>query len=423
MSEALLNAILRLFATVAKEGEVTRQERDQIRVFLEEHLSKHAVAPYLSVFDDYSTSIATSSDDLGRIKKICQEINPLLTQKQKIVIVLELISIIQADGAISAHEEKLVKMIAENLRISSSAFEAIETFVLGRSPESLDHSRMLIIDASSSAAFRHARHLVRGHLDGCIAVLYVEETDLYFIKYLGHTAVYLNGIPVKFGKITVLAVGSLLRWEKDEPVYYGQILNKFKSFGDHSRTSFEAKNISFRFRNGRMGLRNINLSEESGNLVALMGGSGAGKSTLLHVLNGSDKPSQGEVLINGINIHLFPDQLEGVMGFVPQDDLLIEDLTVYQNLYYAAKLCFSERTEQEIDALVMKVLEDLGLAEIKHLKVGSPLRKTISGGQRKRLNLGLGSAVSVLIFLSVFLIAFLFIKGFGVRMNEGRPGG
>ena len=120
-----------------------------------------------------------------------------------------------------------------------------------------------------------------------------------------------------------------------------------------------------------------------------MGGSGAGKSTLLHVLNGSDKPSQGEVLINGINIHLFPDQLEGVMGFVPQDDLLIEDLTVYQNLYYAAKLCFSERTEQEIDALVMKVLEDLGLAEIKHLKVGSPLRKTISGGQRKRLNIGL----------------------------------
>ncbi|HYH60886.1 MAG TPA: sugar ABC transporter permease [Solirubrobacterales bacterium] len=41
----------------------------------------------------------------------------------------------------------------------------------------------------------------------------------------------------------------------------------------------------------------------------------------------------------------------------------------------------------------------------------------------ERLNLGLGSAVSVLIFLCVFLIAFLFIKGFGVKMNEGRPGG
>ena len=65
--------------------------------------------------------------------------------------------------------------------------------------------------------------------------------------------------------------------------------------------------------------------------------------------------------------------------------LLIEDLTVYQNLYYAAKLCFSDKSEAEIDSLVTKVLEDLGLAETKDLKVGSPLRKTISGGQRKRL--------------------------------------
>ncbi len=120
-----------------------------------------------------------------------------------------------------------------------------------------------------------------------------------------------------------------------------------------------------------------------------MGASGAGKSTLLHVLNGSEKPSLGTVRINGIDIHKNPDQIEGVIGFVPQDDLLIEDLTVYENLYFAAKLCFSDKSEKDIDALVMKVLEDLGLEETRDLKVGSPLRKTISGGQRKRLNIGL----------------------------------
>src|SRR5688572_5262413 len=120
-----------------------------------------------------------------------------------------------------------------------------------------------------------------------------------------------------------------------------------------------------------------------------MGASGAGKSTLLHVLNGSEKPSKGQVLINGIDIHREPKKIEGVIGFVPQDDLLIEDLTVYQNLYYAAKLCFSDKSEEEVDALVLRVLEDLGLSETKDLKVGSPLRKTISGGQRKRLNIGL----------------------------------
>jgi len=136
-------------------------------------------------------------------------------------------------------------------------------------------------------------------------------------------------------------------------------------------------------------LREVNIEEEGGKLIALMGASGAGKSTLLQVLNGTEKPSSGQVLINGIDIHHQPKEIEGIIGFVPQDDLLMEDLTVYQNLYFAARLCFSHLSEEEIDLLVLKTLDDLGLSETKELKVGSPLQKTISGGQRKRLNIGL----------------------------------
>lgn len=381
MSEALLKAILRLFAVVAKEGEVTRQEREEIRSFLEEHLSKVAVESYIKLFDEYTQTPAD-------INKLCDEINPQLTQKQKIVILLELTNIIQADGNVSPAEEKLLKLIGENFKVSAEDVDLIKTFVLGKSPAELDHGKILIIDASQ-AVYSNARHLVRPHLNGFIAVLFHQKTELYFIKYFGKSDVFLNGVPVKAGKISVLAVGSLLRWDKDDPVYYGQILNQFVKFGDHSRTSFEADNLVFKFKSGRIGLRDVSIAEESGNLVALMGGSGAGKSTLLHVLNGSEKPVSGQVLINGIDIHKNPDKIEGVIGFVPQDDLLIEDLTVYQNLYFAAKLCFSKKSEEEIDFLVMKVLEDLGLAETKDLKVGSPLQKTISGGQRKRLNIGL----------------------------------
>lgn len=389
MSEPLLRAILRLFAVVAKEGDVTHQERDQIRIFLEEHLSQSSVDPYLKFFDEYAKNLSGSAGDIQKIRQLCQEINPALTQKQKIVIILELVSIIQADGHISETEAKFVSIIGESFKINPPEIDAITMFVLGKTASNVDHDHILIIDASASSSFVKAKHLVRNHLNGFISILYLEEQDIYFMKYVGKSDVYLNGVPVKSGKISVLAVGSLLRCEKDEPVYYGQILNQFKRFGNHSRTSFEAKDISYQFRNGKPGLRNINLSEESGNLIALMGASGAGKSTLLHVLNGSEKPSGGQVLINGIDIHREPRKIEGVIGFVPQDDLLIEDLSVYQNLYYAAKLCFSKKTEDEIETLVIKVLEDLGLAEIKDLKVGSPLRKTISGGQRKRLNIGL----------------------------------
>ena len=390
MSEELLRAILRLFAVVAKEGEVTRQERDEIQHFLEEHLSQSAVQSYLSFFDDYTKKLTPAQSSASTIQQLCDEINPQLTQKQKIRIVLELITIIQADGSISPEEERLVRLIADQFKVNPEDLDAIKLFVLGQKPSDLNHEKVLIIDSTSNGSLNRAKHLTREDLNGFIGVLYIAKADLYFLKFLGKTDVLLNGIPLKPGKIGVLAVGSLMRWDKGEqPVYYGQILSSFKKSDTHSRTSFEASDISFKFKNGKLGLRNVNLAEESGNLIALMGGSGAGKSTLLHVLNGSEKPSDGKVLINGIDIHQAPDKIEGVIGFVPQDDLLIEDLTVYQNLYFAAKLCFSKKNEEEIDFLVMKVLEDLGLAEAKDLKVGSPLRKTISGGQRKRLNIGL----------------------------------
>ncbi len=393
MSEQLLNAILRLFAVVAKEDEVTHHERDQIKTFLEGHVSLSAVDSYLKMFDEFTGNLtpgaAGTTSEVARVSELCREVSVDLTQKQKIVLVLEIINVIQADGSISDREKELVNTIGEHFKINPKEVEAIITFVLAQEPAQINHPQILVIDAANVRGSSRSHYICRSHLRGFIAILYVEQAEFYFIKYLGGSDVYLNGVPVKAGRIGVFAVGSMLRWEKDEPIYYGEVLNRFKKFGEFPRLSFEGRNISFRFKSGRIGLRGVNLSEESGNLIALMGGSGAGKSTLLHVLNGSEKPSEGEVLINGIDIHKHPEKIEGVIGFVPQDDLLIEDLTVYQNLYYAAKLCFSNLSEQEITDLVMKVLEDLGLTETKDLKVGSPLQKTISGGQRKRLNIGL----------------------------------
>ena len=390
MSEPLLRAILRLFAVVAKEGDVTRQERDLIRNFLLEHLSHSSVESYLNFFDEVIRNAqATTPGDVQKIRQLCMEINPELTQKQKTIIILELVAIIQADGHISDTEEALVNTIGDTFKVSRAEIESIKTFVLGQRPAELDHDHILVVDPSAAPSLTKAKHLHRSHLHGFIAILYIEEHGIYFMKYSGHSEVYLNGIPLKSGKIGVLAVGSLFRWDKDDPVYYGEIQNEFKKVGEHSRTTFDAVDITYQFKNGKLGLRNVTISEESGNLIALMGASGAGKSTLLHVLNGSERPSNGQVLINGIDIHVEPEKVKGVIGFVPQDDLLVEDLTVYENLYFAAKLCFSNRTEEEINFLVVKVLEDLGLSEIRDLRVGSPLRKTISGGQRKRLNIGL----------------------------------
>jgi len=389
MSEPVLKAIIRLFAFVAKEDSVTAQERDYIHAFLEDHLSRPSMERHLQLFDEYAREISdklSSSRENETIAKICKAINEEVTQKQKMIVLLELMSIVLADGTISPREENLSKIISEQFNISLADLELMKEFVGIQAPTPGNDNFLSISSDKNSVS---GRHIFRPELDGHLTILRVPSVELYFLKYLGNTDVLLNGVPQKPGKVSVLATGSSIRWGSAEPVYYGGVLGIFKQNEKKPKTSFEAKNISYQFKNGRLGLREVTVAEESGNLVALMGASGAGKSTLLHVLNGNERPSQGQVLINGIDIHRDPDKIEGVIGFVPQDDLLIEDLTVYQNLYFASKLCFSHLNEEEIDFLVLKTLDDLGLNEAKDLKVGSPLQKTISGGQRKRLNIGL----------------------------------
>jgi ABC-type multidrug transport system ATPase subunit len=134
-------------------------------------------------------------------------------------------------------------------------------------------------------------------------------------------------------------------------------------------------------------MHNLSFNLHNGELLAIMGGSGTGKTTLLSLLNGSMKPQEGTITINGHDIS--EPEAKALIGYVPQDDLLIEELTVYQNLWFTAKLCFEGMAEEELDRRVMKTLKDLGLDAVKDLKAGSAINKYISGGQRKRLNIAL----------------------------------
>src|SRR5262245_22320085 len=110
-----------------------------------------------------------------------------------------------------------------------------------------------------------------------------------------------------------------------DAVYYSEILHGFLKSPHEKKIAFAVENIEYRFKNGAIGLHALSFSTQSGQLVGVMGGSGAGKSTLLNILNGSNPPSKGNVLINGLNLHGEQEKLEGIIGNIPQDDLLFED--------------------------------------------------------------------------------------------------
>ncbi|SKA82258.1 ABC-type multidrug transport system, ATPase component [Paucidesulfovibrio gracilis DSM 16080] len=156
-----------------------------------------------------------------------------------------------------------------------------------------------------------------------------------------------------------------------------------------SFNKFSADRIHHVFEDGTVGLDEVSLDIEYGELVAIMGPSGSGKSTLLRVMSGFETPTSGQVRIDEYDLHSEYGMLKHHLGYVPQEDLLLSNLTVYENLYYYAKLRFPDKSEEELDAKIQMVLTDISLTERRDLRVGDVTDKTLSGGERKRLNIGL----------------------------------
>ncbi len=305
------------------------------------------------------------------------------------MLVVKMIELLFADFEISERQANLIFYVGQALKIPQEDIHELKNFVTGQDMEELSSKHVLIIDEGSGEEDYPGPRMTEKDLTGLIAVLWLPDAEMYFIKYLGITTLYLNSILLRSRKIDVLPTGSTIRGDKVDSIYFSDIVGKFLTDESQAEITFTADHIFYHFKSGRAGLQNINIAEHGGKLVGLMGASGSGKSTLLSVLNGSEKPSSGRVTANGIDIHEHPEKVEGVIGYIPQDDLLIEDLSVFQNLYYAARLCFDHYSKEETTALVERVLLSLGMIEIRDLKVGSSMDKTISGGQRKRLNVGL----------------------------------
>jgi len=400
MSEEILKALMQLFAIIAKQDEgVESNEREYVKNFLTQQLNDEAVPEYLALFDemagftgekaDKSEEVKlTSVKDSVRILGICKKINKTLTQKQKVIALVRLFELVNADRKFSEQRMAIINTVAEVFKLTKEEFLSIESFVINDQVEELDKTGNLIINDKENSC-NEAKHIKVEALNGNIFILQVKSVDLYFMRYTGQEDVFLNGLPVNNKRIYLFASGGTIKLPKGKPIYYSDIVAHYLADSTATKISYTVRNVNYVFPNGTIGLRNISFSEEQGKLIGFMGASGAGKTTLLNILTGLNTPTSGEVLINGINLHTEKEKLEGVIGYIPQDDLLIEELTVFQNLYYNAKLCFKDKSEEEIIAMVDKTLTNLGLYDRKDLKVGSPLNKMISGGQRKRLNIAL----------------------------------
>jgi ABC transport system ATP-binding/permease protein len=408
MSERILRALMQLFAIIAKVDEVSEVTPEAIEksngrrivvAFLRSELSNELINKYLELFDEFlMVHHSGSSKKDGQRKRtsvnsvkvlrICSQINEELTQRQKMIVLLRIFEFIHANEQVHDQEQEFVHTVAESFNISDREYQQLRRFIEEPFTTLIDEEQFLYV-SDSDLGLRSAPHIKLDAIDGLIRVVRMESINILFFRYYGSEEISLNGQAVSSERYHILNQGSALRTNKSVPIYYSDVISRFLRDRNTEKINFQVNNLEFRFKSGKVGLHEINFSEGSGKLVGVMGGSGAGKSTFLNVLNGNYAPTSGSVTINGVDLHREKAQLEGVIGFVSQDDLLIEELSVYQNLYFNARLCFADLSETQLRKKVLDLLSDIGLSDVKYLKVGSPLEKTISGGQRKRLNIAL----------------------------------
>lgn len=399
MKESILKSLMRLFAIVSQVHSV--EEISGSKAVVEEYLKlvvrKDKIRQYLIMYDFYHNNlrereIRTGNKQLSLFSVkaviICEQINSELDKQQKLFILTHLIEILAVSNDRTVENNDFVKTMAVALKIEEKLFDDCLSFIFNDLGQVNDKQYVLVVD--SDVPSENYKHLFREFLGGKIIFLYVPHADVCLFRHVQKDdLLYYNEEKIDLDTTYIFDEGSQIKSPLLGTLFYNDVLKVFLHEANSDKVYFVADSVSYRFPNSNAGLMPFTFSEQSGELIGIMGNSGVGKSTMLNLLNGNLKPNSGRILINGYNIHEQPEEVQGIIGFIPQDDMLIEELTVYQNLYYSARLCFKKLSVAEVKCKVEAILNDLGLFQAKDLKVGNPLNKFISGGQRKRLNIAL----------------------------------
>ena len=371
MTDIVLSSFLSLFALFGKEEQVDETWAKAMLVsYLRHHFGIRNTDTYVDLYSDLRGAYEMT-DDLDTpsvVASICSNLHGKITPREESLLLLR---IMEFCGFEEGKSNVMFKAMAKEFHIPEQQFRDYADYVVGKETE-----RVML------------HHI--DDVDGQLKTLFDSETGQLIFTYSGSDTVLLNDVPVLSDTYQVWLQSSVLK-AGGKPLYYSTIIDAYSRKQGVKRkdmkVEFCGRDINFRFPGSDNGMHDLSFTLHNGELLAIMGGSGTGKSTLLSILNGTLQPQEGTITINGHDIS--EPAAKALIGFVPQDDLLIEELTVYQNLWFTAKLCFEGMADDEIDRRVMKTLKDLGLDAAKDLKVGSAINKYISGGQRKRLNIAL----------------------------------
>lgn len=367
MNDIVLSALMNLFALFGAVSHINREKaREIITNYLVRYFGIRNFEEYLALYSDlrdlYDNSPALDKDAI--IDSVCTRLKGQIEMEDRFFLLLRFMEFSALNTEAFEKNTALFTKTAGSFGLGQDILEDFIAFVTGK-------------------ATTHVH--IEDFMDCRLKFLKYPGQNKMVVSYSGKTALYMNDVPMPAGIFMLWQRNSVIKDKKGATLFYDSIHQHFEEEKRPGGISFSGRHIEFRFPKSVNGLHDFSFDLHSGELVAIMGGSGVGKTTLISLLNGMLAPGSGHIRLNGKDL----GQTKDLIGFVPQDDLLIGELTVYQNLWYTSRFCFDTLGPDAIDRKIRDLLYDLDLLHIKDMKVGSPLQKIISGGQRKRLNIAL----------------------------------
>ena len=337
------------------------------------------------------------------VNEVLQDINESLGYKDQLQFLMFLLDTANQSDAFGKviHPER----IAQGLGINEEDFLRYKLFVTIKDPAAVNSPDFLVFTSGQTdqteklegrwiedrvpQRSEDENYLKIDNFTGKLLVMYLKPIQSFVLRCVDNEWIEVDGIKLHECRFKIVEAGSCISHNGKTILTFNDIKQRFIQQNTGRIISLSINNLQFKPLHTGNAIHSLTVREQTGSLVGILGKEGSGKTTLLKLLAGQFVPDAGSIEINGYDLQKNRYLLKDIIGHVPEEDMLFDELTVYDNLLINARLYYSDLSGYEIRQKVDRLLVTLLLTDIKDSVVGNLLDKNIQPGQRRILNIAL----------------------------------